>query len=205
MPDRKKEIREDFKPIAFFPMAQDDQPDAGARCVLRSSMPRADLFRGVKTAVAEVNPAIGIEFSVLRQQLDDSLQRERLMASLAGGFGVLAGLLATMGIYGVIAYMVERRRNEIGIRIALGAGRGRVVRLILREAALLLGAGLAIGAGLALWSGRAAGALLFGLKASDPATLAAAMVLLAAVAFVASYGPARKAARVEPMAALREE
>jgi putative ABC transport system permease protein len=155
--------------------------------------------------VGQVNPAIVIQLRVLRQQLDDSLQRDRLMASLAGGFGLLGGLLATVGLYGVIAYLVERRRNEIGIRIALGAGRVRVVRLILRQAALLLTAGLIIGIGLALWAGRAASALLFGLKPSDLATFLFAMCLLAVVALAASYGPAWRAARLEPMNALREE
>src|SRR5260370_42376026 len=127
------------------------------------------------------------------------------MATLAGCLGSLAAVLATLGLYGVIAYMVARRRNEIGVRIALGAGRGRVVRLVLREAALLLVAGLAIGTGLALWAGRAASAMLFGLKANDPGTFAGAIALLAGVALFANYGPARRASRLEPMQALREE
>src|SRR5471032_1387050 len=135
-------------------------------------------------------------------QLQESLMRDRLMATLAGSFGFLAAVLATLGLYGVIAYMVARRRNEIGVRIALGANRGRVVRLVLREAALLLAAGLAIGTGLALWAARA---MLFGLKAYDPATFAGAIALLALVALLASYGPARRASRLEPMQALREE
>jgi putative ABC transport system permease protein len=199
------QLREDFKPIGFFPMDQDEAPDAGTTFILRFSAPGTDVFHEVKLAVGQVNPAIVIQFRVLRQQLDDSLQRDRLMASLAGGFGLLGGLLATVGLYGVIAYLVERRRHEIGIRIALGAGRVRVVGLILRESALLLSAGLVIGTALALWTGRAASALLFGLKPSDPATFLFAMCLLAVVALAASYGPAWRAARLEPMNALREE
>ena len=127
------------------------------------------------------------------------------MATLAGAFGFLAAVLATLGLYVVIAYMVARRRNEIGVRMALGADRGRVVRLVLREAALLLVAGLTIGTGLALWAGRTASAMLFGLKANDTATIAAAIALLAVVALIASYAPARRASRLEPMQALREE
>jgi len=100
---------------------------------------------------------------------------------------------------------VARRRNEIGVRVALGADRGRVVRLVLREAAILLAAGLAVGTGLALWAGRAATALLFGLKPYDPPTLALSALLLAVVAMLASYLPALRAARLEPMSALREE
>jgi ABC-type antimicrobial peptide transport system permease subunit len=142
---------------------------------------------------------------VLSQQLNESLLRERLMATLAGAFGLLAALLATLGLYGVIAYMVARRGNEIGVRIALGADRTRVVRLVMREAALLQAIGLAIGMGLARWAGRAASALLFGLKPYDPTTLALAVGLLAAVALAASFGPARRAFRLEPMLALRDE
>src|SRR6202043_2969176 len=136
--------------------AQDESPDAGATYVLRTAAPLGDLFHGVKAAVAEVHPGIVIEFHVMTAQLQESLRRARLMATLAGAFGFLAAVLATLGLYGVTAYMVARRRNEIGVRIALGAARGRVVRLVLREAALLLAAGLAIGTGLALWAGRAA-------------------------------------------------
>jgi ABC-type antimicrobial peptide transport system permease subunit len=152
-----------------------------------------------------MHPGIGIELGSLAEQLNGSLLRDRLMAMLAGAFGLLAGMLATMGLYGVIAYMVARRRNEIGVRVALGADRGRVVRLVLREAAALLAVGLAIGTALALWAGRAASALLFGLKAYDPPTLTAAVILLAAVALLASYWPAYRASRLEPMSALREE
>lgn len=199
------ELREDFLPIAFFPSAQEERPGAEVAFVLRTAAPLGDLFQGVKTAVAETHPGIGIDFTVLTTQLRESLMRDRLMATLAGAFGFLAAVLATLGLYGVIAYMVARRRNEIGVRIALGANRGSVVRLVLREAALLLTVGLAAGIGLALWAGRAASAMLFGLKANDPATLAGASILLAVVALIASYAPARRAASGNPMQALREE
>jgi len=199
------DLREDFPPIAFVPPTQDSDPGLHASFVLRTNAPLRDVFRGSTAGIAEVHPALGIQFSVLTEQLKDSLQRDRLMAALAGAFAVLAGLLAVLGIYGVIAYMVTRRRNEIGVRVALGADRGRIVRLILREAALLLAIGLAVGAALALWAGRATSALLYGLKPYDPATLAGAIGLLAAVALTASYIPARRASRLEPMTALRED
>jgi predicted permease len=199
------ELREDFLPIAFLPTGQEDHPGAGATYVLRTSAPLGDLFHGVKSAIGKVHPGIVIQFTVMTAQIQESLMRDRLMAALAGAFGFLAAVLATLGLYGVIAYTVARRRNEIGVRMALGADRGRVVRLVLREAALLLAVGLAIGTGLAIWAGRAADAMLFGLKATDPITFAAAIALLAAVALIASYAPARRASRVEPMQALREE
>ena len=141
----------------------------------------------------------------MSKQLEESLLRERLMATLSGGFGFLAGLLATLGLYGVISYMVARRRKEIGVRVALGADRGRVIRLVLREAVLLLMVGLGIGALLAFWAGRAAATLLFGLKPYDPVSILGAMVALSIVALASSFLPARRAAAVEPMVALRDE
>ncbi len=199
------EVREDFLPIAFYPAAQDDDPGTGVTLVVRSASPPGEIMRSVKSAVAQVQPGIGMEFHRLTDQIQESLLRDRLMAILGGAFGVLAGMLATLGLYGVISYMVARRRNEIGVRVALGADRGRVVRLVLREALLLLAVGLAVGAALALWAGRAAAALLFGLKPYDPVSLASAVLLLAGVALLASYLPAIRASRLEPMSALREE
>jgi putative ABC transport system permease protein len=199
------ELREDFKAIGFLPIAQDDDPGNGATFVLRMAGSPGGLMSAVKAAVAAVSPAIGIEFRPLSAQIQDSLLRDRLMATLSGAFGLLAGLLATLGLYGVIAYMVERRRNEIGVRMALGADRARVVRLVLREAMLLLAVGLTAGVVIALWAGRAAATLLFGLQPYDPVSMAAAAALLAVIALAASYGPARRAAALEPMVALREE
>jgi predicted permease len=199
------ELREDFIPISFVPMGQEEDPGAGATFVLRTSGSLRDVFTGVKSSVAALHPEIGIEFRVLTAQLQESLMREKVMATLSGAFGILAGCLATLGLYGVIAYMVAKRRNEIGIRMALGADRGNVMRLVLREAGLLVVAGLILGIGLALAAGRAAGTMLFGLKPNDPTTIAGAMAMLALVALLASYAPARRASRLEPMQALREE
>jgi putative ABC transport system permease protein len=199
------ELREDFMPIGFFPIAQDDDPGPGATFVLRVAGSPTRLMSAAKTAITALSPAIGIEFHSFSAQLQESLLRERLMATLSGGFGLLAGLLATLGLYGVIAYMVARRRNEIGIRIALGADRARVIRLVLREAMLLLGVGLTAGVLLALWAARAAAALLFGLQPYDPVSMVAAIALLTVIALGASYGPARHAAALEPMVALRDE
>jgi predicted permease len=199
------ELREDFLPIGFFPIAQDDDPGSGATFVLRVAGSTGNLLSSIKAGVADINPTIGIEFRSFSAQLRESLLRERLMATLSGGFGVLAGLLAGLGLYGVIAYMVARRRNEIGVRIALGANRGRVIRLVLREAMVLLVVGLIAGVLISLWAGRAAAALLFGLKPYDLVSMFAASLLLAGIALLASYLPARRAAALEPMAALRDE
>jgi putative ABC transport system permease protein len=199
------ELREDFLPITFLAKSQDTDPDQGATFVLRTNAAPAGVFRAATAAIAEVNPGIGVQFSILTKRLQESLLRDRLMAALAGAFGILAGTLAVLGLYGVIAYMVARRRNEIGVRIALGASRGRVVQLVLGEAVVVLAIGLAIGIGLSIWAGRAAATMLYDLKPWDPLTLGAATAVLAAVALLASYAPARRAARLDPMTALREE
>jgi ABC-type antimicrobial peptide transport system permease subunit len=199
------EIREDFRPIGFFPIGQEEEPGPGATFVLRMVGSPGAVMSGVRSSMASINPAILLEFRPLSVQLQESLLRERLMATLSGGFALLAGLLATLGLYGVIAYMVTRRRNEIGVRMALGADRGRVIRLVLREAVLLLAVGLAVGAGIALWAGRAASTMLFGLKPYDPVIMIAAATLLAGISLAASYAPARRAAMLDPMNALRDE
>ena len=199
------EIAEEFQPVGFMPIAQDDGPGQSATFVIRTNTPVGEVTRAASASIAEVNPGIGVQFNVLSQQLKESLSRERLMAALAGAFGILAGSLAVLGLYGVIAYMVARRRNEIGMRIALGASRGRVVWLVLREAALLLSIGLVVGLAFSLWAGQAATSLLYGLKPYDPVTLATAVSVLAAVALLAAYAPAHRASRLDPMDALREE
>jgi putative ABC transport system permease protein len=199
------ELREDFRPIGFFPVAQGDDPGTGAAYVLRVVGSPSAIMNSIKSAVASVNPTMGLEFRSFSEQLQESLLREQLMARLSGAFGLLAALLATMGLYGVIAYMVARRRNEIGVRIALGADRKRVIGLVLREALLLLAVGLPVGIIMAVLAGRAAAALLYGLQPYDPISLIAATCLLAVVALAASYGPARRAAAVEPMVALRSD
>jgi putative ABC transport system permease protein len=173
--------------------------------VLRIAGSPGQLMKAAKTTIMAKTPSIGIEFRSFSAQLQESLLRERLMATLSGAFGFLAGLLATLGLYGVIAYMVARRRNEIGVRIALGADRARVIRLVLSEAVLLLAVGLVAGIVLALWAGRAAATLLFGLQAHDVVSLVAASMLLATITLIASYVPARRAAALDPMAALRDE
>jgi ABC-type antimicrobial peptide transport system permease subunit len=128
-----------------------------------------------------------------------------MMAMLSGFFGVLAAMLVVVGLYGVLTFFIAQRRNEIGIRIALGARRRQVIGLIMRDTAAMLLAGVVFGTIFALLAGRTASAMLFGLKAYDAATLAFAIFLLAAIAVLASWLPARKASRLDPMAALRSE
>ncbi len=198
-------LRADFEPLVFVAQSQQKETDTGINFILRSNTALGSLMTEVKRTLVRVNPALSMRFQVFKTQVQDSLLRERLMATLSGFFALLAGVLATVGLYGVVSYMVARRRNEIGIRIALGAGRSTIINLIVKEAGLLLGAGLAIGTLLALATARTASSLLYGLRPTDPASIASAIILLALVALAASFLPALRAARVEPMDALREE
>jgi predicted permease len=198
-------LREDFVPIGYVPFAQNPDPSPEAVYVLRVRGSPGAVMKAAKAAMGQVDSSMTLTFRSLSAQLDDSLLRERLVATLSGAFGLLAELLATLGLYGVISYMVGRRQSEIGVRMALGADRANVIGLVLRETILLVAIGLAVGTGIVLWAGRAAAPLLFGLKPYDPVTLIAAVALLTLVAVAASYFPARRAAALDPMLALRDE
>lgn len=199
------DLREEFTPIVYLAEAQDTEPGTTLRVLIRSEEPLPVLAASVKRALAEANPAIILRLRVFQTIIREGMLRERLMATLSGFFGFLAAILAMIGLYGVISYMVIRRRNEIGVRIALGASARNILSLIMREAATLLAIGLAIGTVLALLAAKAASALLFGLKPSDLFTMVAAVTGLAAVALAASFLPARRAAALDPMRALRED
>ena len=199
------DLREEMAPLVFFDAAQEEKPDPFLQVVLRSSAPLTSITASVTAALGEVNRNIIVQFQTLPSMVRDSLLRERLMATLSGFFGALAALIATIGLYGVMSYTVARRRNEIGIRMALGADRRDVVRMVMGEAGVLLVAGVIVGTALAIVAARTAATLLFGLHPGDPATLAIAAGGLGAIAMLASYVPALRAARLEPTEALREE
>jgi predicted permease len=199
------DLREEFTPIVFLSSAQEEKPDAFLQVVMRTNAPLATVTSQVTSIVGQTNSRAIVQFQTLNGLVRDSLMRERLMATLSGFFGALAALIATIGLYGVMSYMVARRRNEIGIRMALGADRRDVVRMVMREAAVLLTAGIVVGLLTSVAAARAATTLLFGLAPGDPATLATAAAGLGLVAMLASYLPAVRASRLEPTEALREE
>jgi putative ABC transport system permease protein len=199
------ELREEAQPIVYTSMSQYDHPDTDAQILIRSNVPLASLLSEVKGIANQAHPGLDITFFPFRKMIQDGLLRDRLMAALSGFFGALAVVLAAVGLYGVISYMVERRRNEIGIRMALGAGQPEIIRLVLRESGVLLLIGLAAGVALALATARTAASMLFGLKPTDLPTYFLAALSLSAVAALASLVPARRAARLDPMAALRNE
>ena len=198
------DLREEMTPIIHLAAAQEN-PDPALQVLLRLGVPASGVSPAVTTVLHETNPAISLQFELLDHIVRESLITERVMAALSGLFGILAVVIATVGLYGVLSYMVARRRVEIGIRIALGAGRGDTVRAIVREAAALVVLGIACGIALALVSTRAAAALLYDLQPWDPGTLVAAAAGLGAVALLASAIPAWRAARVDPAIALRQE
>jgi predicted permease len=198
-------LREETPPMTFAPASQFPAQRRWTSMVIHVRTPPAAASRDIERAIVTQHPDAEFDARVFQAEVRDRMVRERLMAMLAGFFGLLAALLAMVGLYGVISYLVARRRQEIGIRLALGARRGQMVRMVLRESARLLVAGLAIGVVLALLAGRGAGSLLFGLTPQDPVALIGACALLAAIAGCASFLPARRAATLDPMIALREE
>lgn len=198
-------LRDEIKPMVYLASTQEDGPGNAAQFILRPRGAAAALMPSVTRAVAEFSPNVNVELRMLDASIQDSLLRERLMASLSAAFGGLALLLAAIGLYGVMSYTVARRTNEIGIRMAMGAEGHDVVRMVLGEAAWLIAAGIVAGTGLALAGGRLARSLLFQLSPTDPATVATAMALLIIVGLIAGTGPARRASRVDPVIALRDE
>jgi predicted permease len=150
-------------------------------------------------------PKTPIDVRPLTAQVEQTLVEERLMAKLAGGFGALGLMLASVGLYGLLAYSVVRRTKEIGVRMALGAQRGAVVWLVARRALGLVIAGVAVGLPLAWLLSRKVQSMLFGLTANDAGVMAAAVASMGGAGLVAAYLPARRAARVDPMTALRHE
>jgi predicted permease len=199
-------IREAIHPTAFFPDTQlspdySEAENFEVRTVIRPSA----LVLSVQAAVASVNKEIPLEFATLTDQVNHSIIRERLLALLSGFFGGLALLLAMIGLYGTLSYVVSQRQVEFGIRMAVGAQPGSILLLVIKDVLLVLCGGIAIGVGVALATVRVLQGLLYGLPPRDPITLAAAACILSVVAFIAGYLPARRAAGADPIVALRHE
>jgi predicted permease len=206
IPDTKyNSLRGDTPPMTFAPASQYPNPRPWTAMMVHSSLAASVAEDSIKRFLKSRHPGVIVQCQAFQTRIRDGLVPERLMAMLSAFFGMLAAVLAMIGLYGVISYLVNRRRNEIGIRIAIGANRGQVVGMVMREAALLLAIGVVVGFVLALGAGRGAGSLLFGLKPYDPLTLVAAALLLALVGAVASFVPALAASKLDAMTALRSE
>jgi predicted permease len=198
-------LREDVPPTSFAPAQQFPEKWPWTSLFIRYSLPPGSVIPAMRERIAQVNPGVVAQFHVFETEIQNGLTRERMMAVLSGFFGGLAALLSTIGLYGVISYIIAMRKNEMGIRMALGASRQSVVALILRQTLWVLFLGVSLGMVLALGATRGAGALLYGLKPNDPLAILGAVTLLAGVALIASYVPAHRASRLEPMKALRYE
>ena len=197
-------LTEEFRPIAFYPHSQN--VDAMLNFVVRFSGPASSVVPQIRQTIKQVNHDLPIDDVVsLSDHISRSLVQQKLVARLGSFFGLLALLLACVGLYGVMSYGVARRTNEIGIRMALGAQGRSVLWLVLREALVLVVIGLVVGVLASLAVTKTAASLLYELKPNDPLTIVSATLLLALVALVAGYLPARRASRVDPMIALREE
>lgn len=198
-------LRQAFAPIAYVDVDQAPAEDTAPHILVRASLPMSTVSDAVSRAIAEVNPMIAMRFQSEQDVVDRAASRERLMATLSAVFGGLAVLIAMVGLYGVMSYVVARRRIEIGVRMALGAQSSAVQRMVVGQAAWLVGAGLGIGALLTVLGGRTASTMLFGVQPTDPLAYALAVGGLSTVALAASWLPARRASHVPPTVALREE
>jgi putative ABC transport system permease protein len=199
------DVREDDLPIVYVPLAQAPIISSWKSVIVRTALAPGAITEEVRRRVRAVNPDLWVRVTDLRTQLDQRLVRERMLAWLAGVFGVLAVSLAGIGLYGLIAYLSLGRRSEMGVRLALGASRGNVVLMILRESAWLISAGLGAGLVLGFALSRGASRLLFQLAPTDAMTWAAAALVLAAVAGIAAFVPAWRTSRLDPLATLRAE
>jgi putative ABC transport system permease protein len=202
---KQASLREDGLPIAYLALSQETQPGPSTTFVLRATGSPAAIVAATKVAIARVDPRITLTVKTLAQQVDTSILLPRALGLLAGFFGALALVLASIGLYGLISYSVEQRRTEIGVRIALGAGRQHIIRMVLADVGRLLGVGVAIGGALTLSGTRLVKTFLYGVAPNDPATLVLAVITHIGVAVGAAVLPARRASRLDPMEALRRE
>ena len=198
-------VRDEVPRTVYFAFMENDFA-GGAVMYVRTSIQSEAAFGSIRGVMRQLDSNIPMyNARTMEAQLDQSLLNDRLVATLSAAFGVLATLLAVIGLYGVMAFTVARRTREIGVRMALGAVQGDVVWLVMREVLTLVAAGVAIGLAAAFGLGRMVSSQLYGVTANDPVTIAAAVILLGGVALVAGYVPARRATRVNPVLALRYE
>jgi putative ABC transport system permease protein len=202
-----RSLKEPIPPTMYehVPQVEGGPPSAGIDMAVRAAgTSPAMLSRSLADALQRVDRDVTFTFREYKQAIRANTVQERMVAMLSGFFGALALLLAALGLYGVMTYAVSRRRTEIGIRMALGATPSASVRFVLQRATVLVAIGVVLGAGLSIWAARFATPLVFGVQPRDPATLAGAAAILAAIGVLAGWLPARRASRIDPAQVLRE-
>ena len=201
------DLRKVTEPVVYTCFAQssdENEPFSALTIRVANGQSPPLLVRSLVARIGTVDRDLSLNFHPLREQVNASLVRERIMALLSGFFGGLALLLAGIGLYGVASYTVNLRRTEIGVRMALGADAARVQRMVVSRMARLVAVGAVVGAAVSVWASRFVAALLYGLEPGDPLTIAGAVVLLTTIALMAAWLPARRAARIDPSVVLRE-
>ena len=211
-----RDVREPTLPTAYVPLSQsidrslvDDPTVTSAPAIVTLSIRTASgqpglLTNPVAAAIGEINPTLALTFEPLDNRIRGALTRERLLAILSTSFGLLALVMAAVGLYGVTSYAVSLRQTEIGIRMTLGATRATVVRLVLGRVSRLVGAGIVVGLAIGVWTSRFVATLLFGVEPGDPSTLVASAATLALIGAVAGWLPAHRASRLDPTRVLRD-
>jgi putative ABC transport system permease protein len=198
-------VRDPVPPESFSPATQFPPGQKGAMVFIHTSIPPERVISTLRASALQFDPEMDFELFVYQSTVEDTLSQERMMALLSGSFGALAAILTMVGLYGVISYITTMRRNEIGIRMALGADRSSVLSLITRQTMQMLGVGVLFGVLISLAATRGASSLLFGLHPNDPLSIIYAATLLVVVALLAGYLPARRASLINPSSALRDE
>jgi predicted permease len=198
-------LRGNRRPMVFAPDTQHPAPQPSSAIMVYSAMDPSVVGQTIKRTMAAKHPGVFVDFLDFQATVRGGLVRERMLAILAAFFGGLAGILAMVGLYGMMSFVVAHRQVEVGVRLALGAKRRQVVTMVMRQAGWMLLTGVPVGVGLALLAGQSAGTLLFGVEPHDARTLVAASLLLAVVAIAASFIPARRVSKVDPLTSLRSE
>jgi len=196
-------VKQETPPVFFRPYRQDDEVGS-INFYVRTSLQTSQILSAIPPLMGELDPNLPVqELKTLERQVQENVMLDRLISTLSAAFAILATLLATVGLYGVLAYTVTQRTREIGVRMALGAGSGRVKGMVLRQVTRMTLIGGTVGIIAASFLGRAAESLLFGIEGSDPLVLVTVALLLVGVALGAGYLPARRASKIDPMEALR--
>jgi len=205
-PVKHQAIQQDIPPVVYLSYGQDLDSLFSMNFEVRASGSPLAMAEAVRKIVRDMDPRIPVaNIDTQDRIIDETISQQRTFAALGGGFAVLAVLIACVGLYGTMAYSVARRTAEIGVRMALGAQRAKVVRMVLRDVIVLVAAGLAVGVPLAVAASTAVQSFLFGVQAKDTFVMVGAPVLLLIAALAAGYGPALRASRIDPWRALRHE